>query len=275
MNVAVQRLSMSVLAGMLSVILVCSDARGEEVVPHEVHSIARGFYLGAFGGGGVSSNGDLAQRGRAFSGGGISVNAVGSADTATATIGGLHVGYEWAGWRLGKEESGWGLLPAAELEGYYLGSTLTGQLTSNDTINRRFNVSLPMNTGVFLSNAVLTLHTPYKVQPYIGGGVGTAFVYISGADSLQVNTSEPGINHFNSNPNASSWAFAAQAKTGFRVDVIEHWWLFAEYRFLYIAPTDFTFGSTQYATHVPTTQWNVHIGNMFYNLAVAGLGYSF
>jgi hypothetical protein len=269
-------LSISVMVGMLSSVLVCSDALGEEAAPREARSMARGLYLGAFGGGGVSDNDDLAQRGTAFSSGGpISVNAVGNANADTATIGGLHVGYEWPEWRLGKEGSGWGLLPAAELEGYYLGSTQSGQLTSNDTINRRFNVSLPMDMGVFLTNAVLNFHTPYKVHPYIGGGAGAAFVSISGADSLQVNTPEPGINHFNSNPNASSWSFAAQAKTGFRAEIDERWSLFAEYRFLYIAPTEYTFGATEYSTHIPTTQWNVHFGGMFYNIAVAGLGYSF
>ena len=270
-------LSISVIVGMLSSALVCSDARGEEVVPHGARSMDRGLYLGAFGGGGVSNNDGFNQRGTAFAPlGPISVNAVGSADSNTATIGGLHVGYEWPGWRLGKEGSGWGLLPAAELEGYYLGSTQSGQLTSNDIIpNRRFKVSLPMDTGVFLTNAVLTLHTPYTVHPYIGGGVGAAFVSISGADSEQLNPPEPGINHFNSNPDTSSWSFQAQAKAGFRAEIAEHWSLFAEYRFLYIAPTDYTFGETVDPTHVPTSPWDVHFGAMFYNMAVAGLGYSF
>ncbi|MEW6545068.1 MAG: hypothetical protein AB1411_15850 [Nitrospirota bacterium] len=201
---------------------------------------------------------------------------MGNADTKTAAIGGLHVGYEWPGWWYGREESRWGLLPAAELEGYYLGSTQSGQLTSSDSIpNRRFQVSFPMHMGVFLTNALVSLHTPYKVHPYIGGGVGTAFVSVSGAESFQVNPAEPGINHFNSKPDASSWSFAAQAKTGFRTEIDERWSVFAEYRFLYLAPTSYTFGATEYSTHVPTTQWNVHFGGMFYNIAVAGLGYSF
>lgn len=275
MSLLVKGLSVSVMVGILSSALACADALGEEVVHHEAQSSAQGLYLGVFGGGGMSSNDDIAQRGTAFSGAGVFVNARGGADTNTATIGGLHVGYEWPGWRLGKEGGEWGLLPAAELEGYYLGSTQSGHLTSNDTITRRFNISLPMDMGVFLTNAALTLHTPYKVHPYIGGGVGAAFVSISGADSLQLNTPEPGINHFNSNPNASSWGLAAQAKVGFRVEIDKRWWFFTEYRFLYVSPTDYTFGSTVYPTHVPTTQWNVHSGGMFYNLGVAGLGFSF
>lgn len=57
-----------------------------------------------------------------------------------------------------------------------------------------------------------TIETPYsnKVFPYIGVGAGVAFVSIKGLDSA--NPSEPGINHFNSDPDASDSAFAMQLK---------------------------------------------------------------
>ncbi|MBM4132925.1 MAG: hypothetical protein FJ245_04070 [Nitrospira sp.] len=192
-------------------------------------------------------------------------------------VGGLHLGYEWPGRRLGKEGSGRGLLPAAELEGYYLGTTQSGRL-DNATPRipgHAFDSTFPLNMGVFLSNAVLTLHTPYQVHPYVGGGVGAADVSVSGADAMQVTPAEPGINHFNSNSNASSWALAAQAKAGLRADIVPGWWLFTEYRLLYVGPTNYTFGSTVYPAHATTTPWNVTFGSMYHNIALAGVGFSF
>lgn len=278
-----RELNISVMMGLLSLMLTCSDARGEEVAHQEPLIMHRGLYLGIFGGGGNSSNDNFSQSGTALygnsKGGPLSVNAQGGANSNSAAIGGLHVGYEWSGWMLGQEGSRWGLLPAAEFEGYYLGSSQNGQLL-NPTPRipeHSFADSLPMNAGVLLANSVLTLHTPYmdKIHPYFGGGVGAAFVSISGADSTQLNPAEPGINHFNSNPNASSWSFAAQAKTGIRAELAERWWLFVEYRFLYLSPTNYTFGSTQYPTHVATTPWNVNFGGMYYNMGAVGVEYSF
>lgn len=241
-------------------------------------SSGRGWYLGGFGGGGISDQNKVIQNGTAFlSSGALSVSATGNATNDPAMVGGLHLGYEWAGWRLGKEGSNWGLLPAAELEGYYLGTTRGAQL---ENITPRipehvFNTTFPMNMGVFLSNAVVTLRTPYNIHPYLGGGVGAAYVSVSGADSAQINPAEPGINHFNSNSNASSWALAAQAKAGFRMDITADWWIFTDYRLLYVGPTNYTFGNTVYPTHSQTTSWNVTFGSMYYNIVVAGLGFSF
>lgn len=271
-------LFISAIIGLLASLPAYTDALGETGTDHEASSMGRGFYLGAFGGGGVSNNGTIVQNGTAFlSSGALSVSAVGKPTDSAAMVGGLHLGYEWPGWRLGKEGSGWGLLPAAELEGYYLGTTQSGRL-DNATPRipgHAFDTTFPLNMGVFLSNAVLTLDTPYGVHPYLGGGVGAAYVSVSGADSLQVTPAEPGINHFNSDSNAASWALAAQAKTGLRFDIAPNWWLFTEYRLLYVGPTNYTFGSTVYPTHSRTTSWNVTLGSMYYNIAVAGVGFNF
>jgi hypothetical protein len=251
-----------------------AEAPGEDGKAAE----SRGWYLGGFGGGGVSSGGSMLQSGTAFlSSGALSVSARGNANNDSAIVGGLHLGYEWAGWRLGKEGSDWGLLPAVELEGYYLGTTKTGRL-ENPTPRipgHSFDTTFPLDMGLFLSNAVFTLHTPYKIHPYVGGGIGAAYLSVSGADSMQITPAEPGINHLNSNPNAASWALAAQAKAGFRADIAPGWWLFADYRLLYLGPTNYTFGSTVYPTHSTTTAWNVTFGSMYYHLAVAGIGFSF
>jgi opacity protein-like surface antigen len=255
----------------------------KEVAPREALSMARGLYVDLAAGGGVSENDPITQSGTAFqppsAGGPLGVLAVGSARSHTAALGGLDFGYEWEGWRLGGSDSAWAILPAAEFNGYYLGTFQSGFLRNTISLNRipehLFNDRFPMDIGVLLANGVLSLHTPYHVIPYVGGSVGAAIVSLSGADSEQDTPPEPGINHFNSRTSASDWNLAVQARGGFRSDLTDRLWAFVEYRFLFIDSTNYTFGSTVYPTHVPTTPWHVHFGDMFYHLAVAGIGYSF
>ena len=98
---------------------------------------------------------------------------------------------------------------------------------------------------------------------------------IHGADSTQLAPPEPGINHFNSNPNASCWGFAAQAKVGVRFHLAEQCYVFAEYRYLYVGATTYTFGSTQFPGHPPTTPWTVRFGDVSSHLGVGGIVFSF
>jgi opacity protein-like surface antigen len=240
------------------------------------------FYLGVFGGGGSANNASLTQKGTAFfppsRGGPLAVNAHGNADNNSAGMGGAHIGYEWQ--KLFRESSSnWNLIPAVELEGYYLGMTQTGALLhpTPRLPKHDFYDTFPMNTGVLLGNSVWAINIPSTnwVNPYVGVGLGVSYISISDANSKQVAPAEPGINHFNSNPDASDWAFAAQAKAGLRFILNPHWRLLAEYRFLYVASTNYTFGSTQYPTHVPTTKWHSSIGYTDYNMGVAGIEYAF
>jgi opacity protein-like surface antigen len=274
----VRRLCTQGLAATLLLALPCFGARAEDGAGPE----GRGTYLGIFGGAGASRIDHVNQSGTALfpdsRGGPLAVNAVGDSGYRAEGIVGGHIGYEWSGCWLGREGSCWGVLPAAELEGYYLGGSQRADL-DNPTPRlpeHLFDVSFPMDKGVFMTNAVLSLQTPYSgLNPYIGGGVGAAGVSIHGADSLQLSPAEPGVNHFNSGTNSSTWGFAAQAKIGLRVSLSQHSYLFTEYRFLYVGATDYTFGSTQYPTHVPTTPWNVHFGDMFNHLGVVGIGFNF
>lgn len=91
-------------------------------------------------------------------------------------------------------------------------------------------VALPMTVGVALANAVFTVQTPWssKIFPYLGVGAGVARLSIQGANST--NPSEPGINHFDSGPDASATAFALQFKAGVKGEVAKNLLLFAEYR---------------------------------------------
>lgn len=270
------------LSSLPMLALLCSSVQGQEYA----ETTGRGFYVGVFGGGGGSGNVNVTQTGYAlYRTGGppdllgpLYVYAPGTASSNGAGLVGMQIGREWSGWQFGSNGRGWGLLPAAEFEAYYQRDTLTGHLI-NPTPRlpeHEFVDTFPMNTGVFLANAVFSLQTPLpRIHPYIGAGVGTAYTSISGADSTQILFPEAGVNHFNSGPDSSRWGFAMQAKTGVRFDITERLWIFSEYRFQNIRFADYTFGSTVAPGHIPTTDWNVHIGSICRHLAVGGIGISF
>ena len=131
-----------------------------------------------------------------------------------------------------------------------------------------------MTVGVVLANAVLTVQTPWssRIFPDLGVGAGVARRSIQGANST--NPREPGINHFDSWPDASATAFALQFKAGVKGEVARNLLLFAEYRHLSINPTQYTFGETL-PPHLPTDPWTVSLGRQSYNLFVAGLQFRF
>jgi opacity protein-like surface antigen len=264
-------------AAILSLALACSSALADD--PCECRPAGRGIYMGVFGGGGGSSINSVSQIGTALfpesDGGPLDVHATGSSRDRAVGLVGLQIGHEWSG---GWGQSGWELLPAAELEGFYFTGTQRALLdNSNARLPQHFfDDSFPMDNAVFMTNLVLSLGTPCSgLNPYVGGGIGAACVSINGADSPQVVPPEPGINHFNSGTDSSSWGFAAQAKVGVRLRLTDHAFLFTEYRFLYVGSTNYLFGSTQYPTHAPTTPWTVRFGDMCNHLGVGGIGFNF
>ena len=273
-------LKSSILMSSLSLTLGCSIANAETIVHQNVPSILDGTYIGIFGGGGHASNTNAAQNGTAFfppaAGGPLAVHATGDIG-GNAAIVGAHIGYQWLGWVLDRDCL-WRVAPAAELEGYYLHSIQQGDLINPTTRlpEHSFVDSFPIHAGVFLANAVFTLKNiqTNDFYPYVGIGIGAAHLSIRDADSSQVAPAEPGINHFNSNPSNSDWAFAAQGKAGFSFKIANNWRLFTEYRLLYVASSSYTFGSTVYPTHVPTTNWNVNLGHSYYNMGDVGIEYS-
>lgn len=237
-----------------------------------------GPYIGVFGGAGTAIASSLQQQGAVLLDNSrrLPINASGSTGSGThVSVGGIQLGYEWKPRDLGS--SRWGLRPAAELEGIYIGKhSPTGVMPVIPRALGTQYVTLPMTAGVLLANAVLTLKTPYSntLFPYIGAGAGVAFISIKGSDSA--NPSEPGINHFNSGPDASKSAFAMQLKAGIKAEVHKNLRLFAEYRYLSINSTRYTFGSTDYpGVHLPTLPWHVNLGRQQFNLFVAGLQYKF
>lgn len=240
----------------------------------------QGPYIGLFGGLGAATATSLQQKGAVILPETapvpiLPINAQGSTSNSTSVaMGGAHVGYEWSRLGLG---TNWGLKPAAEIEGVYIGKhSPMGEMPVRPRFLGMQYVTVPTTAGVFLANAIFTLQTPYsnKIFPYVGLGVGMAFVSIKGSDSA--NPSEPGINHFNSDPDASDTAFAMQLKAGIKGEIHKNVYLFAEYRHLTINATHYTFGATDYpGVHLPTRSWDVNMGRQQYNLFVAGLQYKF
>lgn len=233
-----------------------------------------GAYAGIFGGAGSGSS-VARQLGTVYfieaAGGPQNINAKGKPKDDNTTVVGAQVGYEWS-------NSSY-LRPAVELEALYLPrSKQRANMPHYDVraTENMFNDTLPTDTSVVLANAVLGFKTPYKsITPYIGGGVGAAYVTVTGATSTQLNPAEPGINHFNSEEDSSVLTAAGQLKAGIRMDLSESAYLFGEYRYLYIGAHDQTFGSTFDPGHSPTSPWTVSYDGTSYNLATLGLGVRF
>jgi opacity protein-like surface antigen len=260
-------------------VFVCVGLAGFSL--HAASEDHEGFYLGAFGSIGANGSSGLQQRGAVLLPPSsplprLPVDARGSTNRKDVVAGGLHVGYEWSRWNL-DSDSRWGLKPAAEIEGLFLGKhSPMGEMPVIPRALGTQYVTIPMTASVFTANAVFTIQTPYseRVLPYVGVGIGVASLSIHGADSA--NPSEPGINHFNSDPDASDTAFALQLKVGVKSEIYKNLSLFAEYRHLSIYSTSYTFGATDYpGLHFPTTPWHVNLGHLQYNLFVMGLQYKF
>lgn len=272
-------------ASLLGVLLALSGAEihAGTMGPSQVTTTEK-IYFGIFGGGGSSNQVNISQYGSAFfpeaNGGPLAVNAFGHTNSRNVGIVGGHIGYQWRDIFLNSVNNQASLSPAVELEGYYIGkSSFTGHDLSNDTTRlpeHDFLVTYPVSAGVFLANTVLNFNLANYARwhPYVGAGIGAAVVSISHAGSLQIAPFEANVNHYNGNPNDTVATFAAQTKVGLNFTISEHLSVFAEYRWLYIADTNFTFGSTVYPTHAPTSSWNANLGAQYYNMGAGGIRFT-
>lgn len=241
------------------------------------------IYLGVFGGGGGLASVGAGQYGTAYfddaSGGPLAVNSRGKMNsTSVWTIGG-QLGYRWPNRTLNHIDSAWTITPATELEGYYIGDLkLSGHDINNGTARlteHDFLVTYPMEVGVFLVNFVFNLnHAKFgQFHPYVGVGAGTAVTAISNATSIQTDPSEP-FNHYNSDTDDTSLAFAAQPKIGLAYAFRGGVNVFAEYRFLYISSADYIFGSTVYpGQHAETSNWTAKLHSKLFSFGTVGIQY--
>lgn len=272
-----KKMTCKVISGCLlslSASIAFSGAMGPEsiVQPGKI-------YVGVFGGGGGVTSGDISQLGTAYYpenlGGPLAVNAFGTSESSTFGMVGGHIGFAWTN-IIGRHLP---VTPAFELEGYYMGGAkIEGHDISNDTVRldeHDFIVSYPLKSGVFLINAVLNANNALfgNFKPYVGVGIGSAIVSISNANALQTSPPEPGINHYNSNPDDKAVTFAAQPKVGLRFDFSPNTSVFAEYRFLYLSEAHYTFGSTVAPGHFATAPWIVKIEPQYYNMGTLGINF--
>lgn len=234
------------------------------------------FYVGAFAGGGASNHFNGSQYATAFiteaAGGPLSINAFGQLNNKNVFFLGAQLGYLAQAIPLNSSMQ-WAIKPGAELEIYSMNKrSVNGEFINNTERlpEHDFIVSYPMRRTMFLANAILNFNnTRSPVNPYLGFGIGNAIVKISNASANQISPPEAGINHYNANPHDITSTFAGQLKLGFSYDLNKYFSLFADYRWLYLASTDFDFGSTVYPTHAETSSWrvklkaqNYHLGNM-------------
>lgn len=239
------------------------------------------FYIGAFGGGLYTRPANMSQRGTVFlnepEGGALAVNAYGVTNSPSSLFGGAQMGYEWSKYPLNMGFSESRITSAAELEGYWYSHTTTASLfnTTDRGREQHFENSFQMNAGVYLVNAVFSLHhsSLKALSPYMGGGIGAARLSLTSATSLQTSPAEPGINHFNAGQSDSSWAFAAQIKAGLRYNIYDSFHIFGEYRYVFLDYSNYIFGSTVNPLHAATSPWNVQVQNMRYNAFVFGIQY--
>jgi hypothetical protein len=260
---------------LLSLMLISSNVRGQEILNQSCGFFSNRLYMGFFGGGGISASSRFNQNGLS------NLFVKTKLQPSSAGIGGVHLGYQWPGFRV--TDMVWAL-PNIELEGYYLGTTQSGEWSTilnwphrnkHVTIANRVN-SFPMNMGVLFLNGGLEFSdlTFYQFHLYFGGGLGASFVSISRAHFNQINLGERDMSHFDSKGNANEWAFAGQGKGGFSFDMTARLRVFAEYRFLYIAPTDYTFRSKKLPHHSPPIKRNIRFDRLIYNMGAAGFEFN-
>jgi opacity protein-like surface antigen len=259
----------------------------------------RSLYLGIFGGGAGVEDSRVSQSAIAYKKEGIAgekhtydlyVNSQGTTHTDTAAFGGLHVGYEFSEISFG--QSDWGVRPAIEFEGYYLTTSQKADLSNGQvepTVgalehslpagSHSFKESLNLDIGVLLANGLFSFKTPWSdsIFPYIGGGIGAGISARRSVVSRQLTpVAEPTINHFNADDNGSRSGFAAQGKAGIRAEIIGNLSVFAEYRFLHVTESNYTFGPTFYPTvHANTSDWNNHFDSVNVHAGVFGIDYAF
>ncbi|WP_142524243.1 outer membrane protein, partial [Methylacidimicrobium cyclopophantes] len=220
-----------------------------------------GLYFGIFGGAafGMSNGVSALDSPPLFSAGG-------RATPGTAAVGGVQVGYNFRGIALDSSKSYW-LQPAAQFEAFYIGQatesgSLSGGVSGVPGVST-YQFGSNLNMGVFLVDGVAKFVTPIGLVPYLGGGIGGAYLASSGTSFLA-----PSGADLLSSGSYSQGAFAGQGLVGLQYNLSEHWSIFAEYKILYIKETQFSYGMTTGNTMLIKYP-------EYYNIAIAGIRFQF
>jgi len=233
----------------------------KEISKEEVLGPKTGIYFGIFGGAAFPmSNGISALNSPPL------FSAGGKTHGDTAGVGGIQVGYNFSSYKLDSHGDYW-LQPAAQFEAYYIGqenisSTLVGGVAGTTMTNIPYGFTSQLNMGIFVFDGVIRFVNPTKIVPYIGGGIGGAYLASSGTNFIA-----PGGINYLSGHSYSQGAFVGQGLAGVQYNFTDHWTAFIEYKILWIKETEFSYqmfnGNTMLIKYPQS--FNMALGGIRYN----------
>jgi len=136
--------------------------------------------------------------------------------------GGIKGGYNFESYPI---DGDFGIQPAVEAEAFYLGTGVKTHFTySGDTLTANGS----SDSGAFMVNGIVRFKTGSIFTPYIGAGIGLEYTTISGTITDQFGANNGGNNHYHQD----ALAFATQGLLGLDVEIVKHWDLFTEYKYL-------------------------------------------
>lgn len=244
------------------------------------------IYLGIFGGGGAVTVSNFCQAAlvnypnSGGQGGPQNVSVYGGGKSTAVGMAGAQLGYLWPEFKEtnSKRQGQTSMNLATEAEAYYVGFRIRRNLDGVNNWVTRYYSTFPIDGGVFLGSFVghFGMNCESRYHFFIGGAAGASILLAHDASSYQTRPANNlTLNIFNSNRSDSAWVFAAQGKAGVMYHFTEFFKISGEYRFLYLTPARFTFGSTV-ADNIPTTnRWRVKFGNSFFNMGDLGFTFSF
>jgi opacity protein-like surface antigen len=137
------------------------------------------------------------------------------------------------------------------------------------------------------ANFIVSTKINKMMQAYGGIGLGLSGVTLSDAQSLQTSpanaavgyetTTDNGgglVTHFNSGPKAKDNLTFFQARFGAKAMITDHISFLIDMRAYYRGKADFTFGSTRYSDHAPTSNWDYRMNNNKGIMLSAGLNFT-
>ncbi|WP_242524272.1 outer membrane protein [Methylacidiphilum caldifontis] len=234
----------------------------KELHKEEVLGPKTGIYFGIFGGAAFPmSNGISALSSPPL------FSAGGQSHGDTAGVGGIQVGYNFSGYKMDSQGKYW-LQPAAQFEAYYIGqenisSTLVGGISGTKSTNIPYGFSSQLNMGIFVVDGLIRFVNPTKIVPYLGGGIGGAYLASSGTNMIAPN----GLNLLTGH-SYSQGAFVGQGIAGVQYNFTDHWSAFIEYKILWIKNTEFSYLRTNGDSMLIKYPQS-------FNMALGGIRYNF
>lgn len=162
----------------------------------------------------------------------------GQNSSSVGGLGGLKFGYYFDSFSVGDEPLR--LQYAIEEDIYYLHHSFdSAQTISTGTnVGRMHQTHEDFNNVAFMTNGILRLKTGNFFTPYVGVGVGVE--YISNDNVSLTNLNGPTVGQIRNETEDDTVAFAAQGIAGFDLEIVKHWVLFTEYKYLVAVDPELT-----------------------------------